>query len=454
MIDRRDHYAAPCRSAAAVLAVALLLTIFQISHAFVPVEVPRLHVAHGCRILPKENDDNDRRTRPSPLLLAAASAPVEKDWVKKAGGGIAIQPAGNRLLFDPAQEGKLGGTTNLNDRISLGFQYLPLRSPSPSSTTIPTSASEVSLEGVELQDAQHWLEHIGVPLNFAKPTSPVTATVLGRIKLIADDAPGDIEHVVLRLPDNMHYVEGQSLSVIPPGVDPASGKPHKPRLYSIASTRYGDLLDGSTVSLCVRRAVFVDPATDLEDPAKSGVCSNYLCDVQPGDTVKVAGPVGKTMLLPHDPNRDIIMVATGTGIAPFRAFLHRLFMENTVARHMFNGRAWLVLGVPVTGGLLYPEELDVMRHNSDGRLEVTYAISREMKNVKGGKLYVQHVLQERADELFERLDNGAIIYFCGLKGMMPGILEALEQVAAERGINWPQRLSQLKANEQWHVEVY
>jgi ferredoxin--NADP+ reductase len=388
---------------------------------------------------------------------SSSSSPAERDWVKKAGGGIAVQPAGDRLLFDPAQEGKLGGTTSLDDRISLGFQYLPPRSPleSSSSSSIPTTvATSASEAPVELQDAQHWLEDIGVPASFAKPTSPVIATVLGRIKLIDDDAPGDIEHVVLRLPQNMHYVEGQSLSVIPPGVDPANGRPHKPRLYSIASTRYGDLLDGTTVSLCVRRAVFVDPETGLEDPAKGGVCSNYLCNVQPGDEVKVAGPVGKTMLLPHDPDKDIIMVATGTGIAPFRAFLHRLFMENTVARHMFNGKAWLVLGVPVTGGLLYPQELEVMRDNSGGRLEVTYAISREMKNAGGGKLYVQHVLQERADELFERLDNGAVIYFCGLKGMMPGILEALEQVAAERGIDWSQRLSQLKANEQWHVEVY
>jgi ferredoxin--NADP+ reductase len=142
------------------------------------------------------------------------------------------------------------------------------------------------------------------------------------------------------------------------------------------------------------------------------------------------------------------------GIAPFRGFLHRLFMENTVARHMFNGRAWLILGVPVTGGLLYPEEIEVMKANSGGQLEVTYAISREMTNAQGGKMYVQHVLQQRADELFERLDKGAVIYFCGLKGMMPGILEALEQVAKERGIDWSKRLTQLKGNEQWHVEVY
>lgn len=130
-------------------------------------------------------------------------------------------------------------------------------------------------------------------------------------------------------------------------------------------------------------------------------------------------------------------------------------MENTVAGHMFNGRAWLILGVPTTGGLLYPDELQVMQQRANGQLEVSYAISREMTNaIDGGKLYVQHVLQQRADDLFQRLDQGAVVYFCGLKGMMPGILDALEVVARDRGIDWSQRLSQLKANEQWHVEVY
>ena len=163
----------------------------------------------------------------------------------------------------------------------------------------------------------------------------------------------------------MHYVEGQSLSVIPPGTDPANGRPHKPRLYSIASTRYGDILDGNTVSLCVRRAEYYDPNTGVADPTKKGVCSNFLCDAAPGTAMSVAGPVGKTMLLPKDPNADVIMIATGTGIAPFRAFLHRLFMENTVARHMFGGTAWLVLGVPTSGGLLYKEEIDAMMQNGE-----------------------------------------------------------------------------------------
>jgi ferredoxin--NADP+ reductase len=76
------------------------------------------------------------------------------------------------------------------------------------------------------------------------------------------------------------------------------------------------------------------------------------------------------MLLPKDPTKDVIMIATGTGIAPFRGFLHRLFMENTLARHMFGGSAWLVLGVPVSGGLLYDEEFDFMVKNGELHMQL------------------------------------------------------------------------------------
>lgn len=149
------------------------------------------------------------------------------------------------------------------------------------------------------------------------------------------------------------------------------------------------------------------------------------------------------------------MVATGTGIAPFRAFLHRLFMEQTVARHLFQGQAWLILGVPTTSGLLYPEEFSAMQANASGsKLRIDYAISREMFNVQGGKLYVQDVLAQNADRLFDQLEGGAHIYFCGLKGMMPGILEALEGVANSKGMDWSSTLSKYKSNGQWHVEVY
>ena len=79
-----------------------------------------------------------------------------------------------------------------------------------------------------------------------------------------------------------------------------------------------------------------------------------------------------------------------------------------------------------------------------------------MRNsIDGGKLYVQHVIAQKAAEFFSRLDNGAVVYFCGLKGMMPPILETLKKVAEEEhGLNWDEKLSVWKKNGQWHVEVY
>eukprot|EP00560_Eucampia_antarctica_P002693 CAMPEP_0197834152 /NCGR_PEP_ID=MMETSP1437-20131217/21376_1 /TAXON_ID=49252 ORGANISM="Eucampia antarctica, Strain CCMP1452" /NCGR_SAMPLE_ID=MMETSP1437 /ASSEMBLY_ACC=CAM_ASM_001096 /LENGTH=447 /DNA_ID=CAMNT_0043438637 /DNA_START=52 /DNA_END=1395 /DNA_ORIENTATION=+ len=396
--------------------------------------------------------------------LFMAGGVTEQGRPKKVGGGgIASIPSGNRRLFDPDEEGKLQGTGVINERIAKGSSFEPSSIETMIMSSLNLSDQDLGQlsSKVELVDAQNWLEHLdadgNLPLNFAKPQNPATATVLGRVRIIAEDAPGDIQHIVLKLPEGMHYVEGQSLSIIPPGTDSKTGRPNKPRLYSIASTRYGDLLDGNTISLCVRRAEYYDPETGQIDSSKKGVCSNFLCDALPNSQVNIAGPVGKTMLLPEDPNTDVIMIATGTGIAPFRGFLHRLFMENTVKRHMYGGTAWLVLGVPTTGGLLYKDEFDCMQKNVNipGQLKIDYAISREMHNsFDGGKLYVQHVIAQNAEELFRRLDEGANVYFCGLKGMMPPILETLEKVASERGVDWPKKLSELKKNHQWHVEVY
>jgi len=77
-----------------------------------------------------------------------------------------------------------------------------------------------------------------------------------------------------------------------------------------------------------------------------------------------------------------------------------------------------------------------------------------MTKKSGGKYYVQDAIADQADEIFHRLNNGAVMYFCGLKGMMPPILDTLERVSTERGIDWKQMLQRLKANHQWHVEVY
>ena len=294
-----------------------------------------------------------------------------------------------------------------------------------------------------------------LPLNTFKQKAPHTGTIVSAKRIVGENAPGEVCHVHIKSGATFKYIEGQSLGVIPPGTNEKNGKKHSVRLYSIASTRYGDDLDGESVSLCVRRAVYWDKELNKEDPAKKGVCSNFLCDSHPGDTVTLTGPTGKVMLMPEvTPAADLIMVATGTGIAPYRGFLRRLFIEQTPAKDAFKGLAWLVLGVPTTDGLLYDDDWQAIAQRHPEHFRVTYAISREQSTADGRKMYVQDRLAESAEELFNRLDTGAHIYFCGLKGMMPGIIETLQGVAEAKGLSWEAKLEQLKKNGQWHVEVY
>lgn len=139
----------------------------------------------------------------------------------------------------------------------------------------------------------------------------------------------------------------------------------------------------------------------------------------------------------------------------YRSFLRRLFVEDTPAAKAYKGLAWLFLGVANTDALLYDVDWAKIKEKFPDNFRYDYALSREGPlNKKGGKMYIQDKVEEYADEVFQRMENGAHIYFCGLKGMMPGILEMLEGVAKSKGMVWADKLKHWKEEGQWHVEVY
>merc|ERR1719191_535249 len=177
--------------------------------------------------------------------------------------------------------------------------------------------------------------------------------------------------------------------------------------------------------------------------------------VIPDGVNPMTGPTGKVMLMPEEKaDTDYIMVATGTGIAPYRGFIRRLFTETTPAGEAYKGVAWLFLGVANSDALLYDEEWQAVKAKYPDNFKLDYALSREQTNAKGGKMYIQDKVEEYADEIFDRLSKGAVMYFCGLKGMMPGIQDMLKEVCRKKGLTYDDFVADLKKKGQWRVEVY
>ncbi|HBB32559.1 MAG TPA: ferredoxin-NADP reductase [Cyanobacteria bacterium UBA8803] len=294
-------------------------------------------------------------------------------------------------------------------------------------------------------------ETTDIPVNIYRPNKPFIGKCIDNYELVAEGGIGTVRHVTFDISGgDLRYLEGQSIGIIPPGVDD-KGKPQKLRLYSIASTRHGDRLDDKTVSLCVRQLEYKHPETG---ETVFGVCSTYLCNLEVGADVKITGPVGKEMLLPNDENATIIMMATGTGIAPFRAYLWRMFKEQH-DDYKFKGLAWLIFGIPKTANILYKEDLEKLQAEFGDHFRLTYAISREQQNSEGGRMYIQHRVAEHAEELWSLIQkNNTHTYICGLKGMEDGIDAALSAQAEKQGLNWSDYQREMKKAGRWHVETY
>ncbi len=354
-------------------------------------------------------------------------------------------------------DNQLNGNTSTatDNQINGQANVVPADSTVKSEAKLETKSESKVDKGKPMTQAKPKKEHASVPVNIYRPNAPYIGKCLSNEELVGEGGIGTVRHLTFDLSaGDLRYLEGQSIGIIPPGTD-KNGKPEKLRLYSIASTRHGDRVDDQTVSLCVRQLEYKHPETG---ETVYGVCSTHLCNLEVGADVKITGPVGKEMLLPEDPTANVIMFATGTGIAPFRAYLWRMFKENEKAAnpdYQFKGFAWLVFGIPTTPNILYKEELEQIQQQYPDNFRLTYAISREQKNPEGGRMYIQDRVAEHADELWKMIQQETThAYICGLKGMEGGIDEALSAAAAKDGVNWIDYQKEIKKAGRWHVETY
>ena len=277
-------------------------------------------------------------------------------------------------------------------------------------------------------------------VNLYTPQKPITATVSGNFQLTEEGASSDVRHVVLDFGTNAFPVlEGQSIGIIPPGVD-GNGKPNHVRLYSVASPRDGERPRYNNLSITVKRVT-----EDHEGQPVQGVGSNYVCDLKKGDTVQVVGPYGASFLMPNHPGAALMMICTGTGSAPMRAMTE----QRRRNRQPGDGELLLFFGARAPGELPYFGPL--MKLPKDF-IDINLAFSR----VPGQpKQYVQDLIRERGDKVAAMLrDENCYIYICGLKGMESGVMEAFADVSRAHGLDWSALWPQLLERARIHIETY
>jgi benzoyl-CoA oxygenase/reductase BoxA protein len=278
-------------------------------------------------------------------------------------------------------------------------------------------------------------------VNLYTHRAPIVATVAGNYRVTELGTDSDTHHIVLDFGATPFPVlEGQSLGILPPGVDP-HGRAHHARQYSIASPRDGERPGYNNVSLTVKRVL-----VDHDGNAVRGVASNYLCDLKKGDTVQVIGPFGASFLMPNHAGSNLLMICTGTGSAPMRAMTERRRRRRGRGE---GGRLMLFFGARTQHELPYFGPLTRLPKDF---IDIEFAYSR----VPGQpRRYVQDAMRQRAADVAALLkDDATHVYVCGLKGMEAGVLEALRDVSATHGLDWPALHARLKAQGRLHFETY
>ena len=215
-----------------------------------------------------------------------------------------------------------------------------------------------------------------------------------------------------------------------------------PRLYSISSSPIAH-------SGQIHATVAVVRYTS-HNRERGGVCSTLFADrTSISDRLPIYIQPNKKFRLPADPDAPIIMIGPGTGIAPFRGFLH----ERRALGH--KGRNWLFFGErSAATGFFYRDELEAML--ADGHLaRLDTAFSRDQEN----KIYVQDRMMQNSQILWDWLQEGANVYVCGDATHMGKDVHATLRKIAEREGGMPasdaeEYVTGLKEQQRYHRDLY
>lgn len=272
------------------------------------------------------------------------------------------------------------------------------------------------------------------------------ATVVATRRITPQSSSEEVRELILDISaPTLDVGVGQSVGVLAPGQQ-EFGQDFHLRLYSVADLPEVNASGGPRIKIAVRRCSYID---DYSGEQYAGVASNYLCNLREGDELTLTGPYGLPFEGPLEKDATLILIATSTGIAPFRAFVRHLF-----ERTDFAGQIWLFYGARTGLDAVYlNEERDdfAQYYDRDTFHAFTAFSPRPHWNdaIDWGP-----TIRDRGEELWNLMrDARTYVYIAGLQS----VAEALDGVFA--GIAgsaeaWERRKAELAAGKRWVELLY
>jgi ferredoxin--NADP+ reductase len=283
--------------------------------------------------------------------------------------------------------------------------------------------------------------------DFLAEVGPTTEAVLEESKRITPETTAEVRHLVLRVLDPaFQFVEGQSIGVVVPGPHPF-GNPYHLRRYSIANARSLPQEDGVRLDLLVRRCFYIDEVSGERYP---GIASNFLCDARPGARITISGPYLSPFKVPLDSTANLLMIGTGTGIAPFRAFAQLIYER----RGGWQGQVRLFYGGRTGLDLMYAndEQSDLANYYDEKSFKAFKALAQ--RPLMSSSQALEQGLKTNAAEAWALIQDPKTYVFVSGLGKIAVVLDKVmaEQVGSMEA--WQQLKMGLIDQRRWSELIY
>ncbi len=280
-----------------------------------------------------------------------------------------------------------------------------------------------------------------------KLMEPSLQAILRSSTRLTDESTDEVRELVIYIDEpSFRYKEGQSIGVVVPGKDEFGCENHT-RKYSIANGKQDSSTEGVEITLLVKRCFYIDDFSGEEFPGRA---SNYLCDAKVGDAITITGPYRNPFHMPTDKNANILMIGTGTGIAPFRAFIQSIYHQEG----SWNGQIRLFYGAKTGLDLLYMNDVnnDLANYYDKETFKAYNALAD--RALTGEETGLENSLKLNLDEAWELMNQDNTYVFVSGLSKISSSLDLIMGHAAGSQENWKIFKKNLIKEKRWSTLFY